>query len=188
MVLLRVAQGATQFLALIATNLSDCMQPITHAHSDRASLALACACHPYARMLPSDAPQARDDNRAGVPASAYERSSSAFGAIVPMNMHNGQRTYARMEQTKLSIKQIRTTDEMIHSFPRSRVSYGCAPSRFPTERFSTAPSSLFASLANASPKPRLNQNAPLARVRIICGRCSVFRALPHALFLALRAL
>mmetsp|Transcript_12089 Transcript_12089/g.25517 ORF Transcript_12089/g.25517 Transcript_12089/m.25517 type:complete len:169 (+) Transcript_12089:269-775(+) len=100
MVLLRVAQGATQFLALIATNLSDCMQPITHAHSDRASLALACACHPYARMLPSDAPQARDDNRAGVPASAYERSSSAFGAIVPMNMHNGQRTYARMEQTK----------------------------------------------------------------------------------------
>mmetsp|Transcript_27445 Transcript_27445/g.66398 ORF Transcript_27445/g.66398 Transcript_27445/m.66398 type:complete len:171 (+) Transcript_27445:273-785(+) len=169
MVLLRVAQGAAQLLALVGTNLSracnPARMPIQIAHN-----------------WPSLAPQARDGNRAGKRVRAL-----VLGAIVPMNVHNGQRTYARMEQTKLSIKQIRTTDEMIHSFPRSRVSYGCAPSRFPTERFSTAPSSLFASLANASPKPRLNQNAPLARVRIICGRCSVFRALPHALFLALRA-
>jgi len=165
MVLLRVAQGAAQLLALVGTNLSracnPARMPIQIAHN-----------------WPSLAPQARDGNRAGKRVRAL-----VLGAIVPMNVHNGQRTYARMEQTKLSTKQIRT-NEMMHLFPPSCVSYGCAPSRFATESSSPAPSIQPARLARKRFAPATAASECTARasassaVVAACSRCSA-RTVPR---------
>ncbi|KAL1503862.1 hypothetical protein AB1Y20_012326 [Prymnesium parvum] len=96
------------------------------------------------------------------PASAYERSSSALTAIVPMSLHSGQRTHASVEQTKLSTR----ADARGPKGFRARAS--------------------IASLANASPQPRLRRNALRGRALHLRSLQRV-RALPHALLLALGA-
>eukprot|EP00327_Prymnesium_parvum_P022114 CAMPEP_0113235116 /NCGR_PEP_ID=MMETSP0008_2-20120614/3386_1 /TAXON_ID=97485 /ORGANISM="Prymnesium parvum" /LENGTH=120 /DNA_ID=CAMNT_0000082025 /DNA_START=237 /DNA_END=596 /DNA_ORIENTATION=- /assembly_acc=CAM_ASM_000153 len=71
------------------------------------------------------APQAREDDRARK--RVRVRSPSALAALVPMSLHSGQRTYASVEQTKLSTGQRRAAET--HGTPRSRLSHGGAPSR-----------------------------------------------------------